>query len=102
MTLASPTPPLRASLCGPMGACSPITLGKLILDVQQAAPSRLYWAGRPAMRFVQSLHWLRDMLPSDDGRILKRLVAILKDPDHGLAIQQDLRSGLSASPTGCA
>jgi hypothetical protein len=80
------------------GRLRPITLGKLTLDFKQSAPSRLYWAGRPAMRFVQALHWLRDMLPSDDGRILKRLVAILKDPDHGLAIQQDLRSGLSALP----
>ena len=50
------------------------------------------------MRFVQALHWLRDMLPSDDGSIRKRLVSILKDPDHGQAIQDDLRSGLSALP----
>jgi hypothetical protein len=70
----------------------------LTLDFQAAAPSRLYWAGRPAMRFVQALHWLRDMLPSDDGSLLKRLVSILKDPDHGQAIQDDLRSGLSALP----
>jgi hypothetical protein len=50
------------------------------------------------MRFVQALHWLRDMLPSDDGSLRKRLISILKDPDHGLAIQDDLRSGLSAMP----
>jgi hypothetical protein len=50
------------------------------------------------MRFVQALHWLRDMLPSDDGSLHKRLISILKDPDHGLAIQDDLRSGLSALP----
>jgi hypothetical protein len=50
------------------------------------------------MRFVQALHWLRDMLPSDDGSFRKRLVSILKDPDHGRAIQDDLRSGLSALP----
>jgi hypothetical protein len=47
---------------------------------------------------VQALHWLRDMLPSDDGSLRKRLVSILKDPDHGQAIQDDLRSGLSALP----
>jgi hypothetical protein len=29
------------------------------------------------MRFVQALHWLRDMLPSDDGSLRKRLVSIL-------------------------
>jgi len=47
------------------GRLRPITLGNL------------YWAGRPAMRFVQALHWLRDMLPSDDGSLRKRLVSIL-------------------------
>ena len=80
------------------GRLRPITLGNLTLDFQAAAPSRLYWAGRPAMRFVQALHWLRDMLPSDDGSLHKRLVSILKDPDHGQDIQNDLRSGLSAMP----
>jgi hypothetical protein len=33
------------------GRLRPITLGNLTLDFQAAAPSRLYWAGRPAMRF---------------------------------------------------
>ena len=80
------------------GRLRPITLGNLTLDFQSAAPSRLYWAGRPAMRFVQALRWLRDMLPSDDGTLRKRLVSILKDPDHGHAIQNDLRGGLSAMP----
>jgi Family of unknown function (DUF6088) len=80
------------------GRLRPITLGNLTLDFRAAAPSRLYWAGRPAMRFVQALHWLRDMLPSDDGSLRKRLISILRDPDHGRAIQDDLRSGLSALP----
>jgi hypothetical protein len=80
------------------GRLRPITLGNLTLDFQAAAPSRLYWAGRPAMRFVQALYWLRDMLPSDDGSLRKRLISILKDPDHGQGIQDDLRSGLSALP----
>jgi hypothetical protein len=38
------------------------------------------------------------MLPSDDGSIYNRLVRILQDPDHGLAIQNDLRAGLHALP----
>ena len=80
------------------GRLRPIKLGNLTIDFHYAAPSRLYWAGRPAMRFVQALHWLRDMLPSDDGSLRKRLVSILRDPDHGQSIQDDLRSGLSALP----
>jgi hypothetical protein len=80
------------------GRLRPITLGNLKIDFQYAAPSRLYWAGRPAMRFVQALHWVRDMLPSDDGSIHNRLVKILQDPDHGQAIQADLRDGFNALP----
>lgn len=36
-----------------------IKLDKLTIDFKQTAPSRLYWAGRPAMRVVQALHWLK-------------------------------------------
>ena len=78
------------------GRLRPITLGNLNLDFQGAAPSRRYWARRPATRSVQAPHWLRDMLPSDDGSLRKRLVCILKGADHGQAIRDGLRSGLSA------
>jgi hypothetical protein len=80
------------------GRLRPIKLGNLTLDFHYAAPSRLYWAGRPAMRFVQALHWLRDMLPSDDGGLRRRLISILRDADHGPAIRDDLRAGFSALP----
>lgn len=76
----------------------PVKLGKLTIEFRHASPSRLYWAGRPAMRFVQALDWLRDMLPSDDGQFRRRLVSILRDPKHGRAICDDLRAGLSALP----
>jgi hypothetical protein len=76
----------------------PVTLGNLTIDFRHAAPSRLYWAGHPAMRFVQALDWLRDMLPSDDGRLQRRLLSILRDPAHGRAIRDDLGAGLSALP----
>ena len=65
------------------GRMRPITLGNLTLDFQAAAPSRLYWAGRPAMRFVQALYWLRDMLPSDDGSLHKRLFPFSEIPILG-------------------
>jgi hypothetical protein len=80
------------------GRLRPIKLGNLAIDFQHASPTRLYWAGRPAMRFVQALHWIRDMLPSDDGSIRQRLLKILKDPDHGIAIQKDLQDGWHALP----
>lgn len=80
------------------GRLRPISLGNLKIDFQYAAPSRLYWAGRPAMRLVQALHWVRDMLPTDNGSIHNRLVNILQDPDHGQAIQNDLHDGFHALP----
>lgn len=76
----------------------PIRLDKLVIDFKPTAPSRLYWAGRPAMRIVQSLHWLHDMLPSDGDSILKRIRNILDDPKKGKAMRDDLRSGLDALP----
>ena len=80
------------------GRLRPIKLGNLAIEFQNTSPSRLYWAGRPAMRFVQALHWIRDMLLSDDGSIRQRLLNILKDSDHGMAIQKDLQDGWHALP----
>ena len=77
----------------------PIHLGKLVINFKLTAPSRLYWAGRPAMRIVQALHWLHDMLPTDGDSILKKIERIMGDPRHGRAIRDDLRTGLDALPT---
>lgn len=78
----------------------PIKLGKQEIHFKAAAPSRLYWAGRPAMRVVQALHWMQDMLsnPEERAHIAKQLRRVLADPAHGQPIVQDLRQGLSALP----
>jgi hypothetical protein len=75
-----------------------IQLDKLNIEFKHTAPSRLYWAGRPAMRVVQALYWLKDTLGSDHDRILGRLSKVLADPTHGSAIGQDLLDGFSAMP----
>jgi len=75
-----------------------IQLANLKIDFKHTAPSKLYWAGRPAMRVVQALHWLKDTLPVDRDRIVARLSSILDDPKHGKAIRDDLRQGLSTLP----
>lgn len=77
----------------------PIKLGNQTVTFKQAAPSRLYWAGRAAMRVVQALYWLKDLLPSDRDGIMSRLKRILNDPDSGPAIRDDLKEGLPAMPT---
>lgn len=75
-----------------------IQLDNLSIEFKQTAPSRLYWAGRPAMRVVQALHWLKDTLDSDHARILSRLTKVLTDPIHGAAICQDLLDGFKVLP----
>jgi hypothetical protein len=75
-----------------------IQLDKLKIDFKRTAPSKLYWAGRPAMRIVQALHWLKDTLSSDHDRIVARLSSIFADPKQGKALRDDLRQGLSTLP----
>jgi len=75
-----------------------IKLDNLVIDFKQTAPSRLYWAGHPAMRVVQALHWLKDTLLSDRERILSRLSQLLADTTHGAAIRRDLLDGFTALP----
>lgn len=76
----------------------PITLGNLQIEFKSTAPSRLHWAGRPAMRIVQALHWLHDAGGDTDPTVAKRLRAIFADPDHGARIVADLRDDLLALP----
>jgi hypothetical protein len=78
----------------------PIKLGNQEIHFKFAAPSRLYWADRPAMRVVQALHWMQDMLAQDSERqrVQTALRRLLADPQRGQAIHDDLRAGLSALP----
>lgn len=78
----------------------PINIGEQEIHFKLAAPSRLYWANRPAMRVVQALHWMKDMIEQDDEytRIRSALNRILADPQRGRTIRDDLRTGLSALP----
>ncbi len=75
-----------------------VKLDNLVIDFKQTAPSRLYWAGRPAMRVVQALHWLKDTLSSDLARVMTRLAKVLEDTVHGPAIRQDLIDGFAVLP----
>ena len=79
----------------------PITLGKQVIRFRQAAPSRLYWAGRPAMRVVQALHWMKDTMQTEQDKevVLSRLALHLAHPSKGKELQDDLRNGIHAMPT---
>ncbi|MBL4769399.1 MAG: hypothetical protein JKY94_17135 [Rhodobacteraceae bacterium] len=77
-----------------------ITLGNQKIVFRHAAPSRLYWAGRPGMYLVQALHWLHDVMSDDqqDGAIGKTVRRLLNDKKTGPSLVDDLKTGLSAMP----
>lgn len=81
-----------------MRACTRSKLGAQAITFKLTVPSRLYWAGRPAMRAVQALQWLRSTIDADYDRIARRLAAIFADPDHGATIAADLREGFTHLP----
>lgn len=78
----------------------PIHLGALTIVFRPTAASKLYWAGRPAMRLVQAMHWLRDTLGNDEERegVTRRLRRLLDDPAQGPILREDLEAGLSTLP----
>ena len=84
------------------GRLRPIQLGQMTLKFKLTAPSRLYWAGRPAMRVIQALYWLRDSLRQasspDQEMVMKKLVRLLQATEHGNLITEDLQQGLHALP----
>ena len=76
-----------------------IKLGNLAITFKQTAASKLFWAGRPAMRVVQALHWLRDTMTDDDSdQWIDRLDRLLNDPKHGAELRSDLADGMTTLP----
>ena len=75
-----------------------IHLDNLTIEFKQTAPSKLYWSGRPAMRIVQALQWLKDTLPADRDRIVTSLSTLLADRRHGRDLRNDLRAGFNTLP----
>lgn len=78
----------------------PIRLGNLEITFRPTAASKLYWAGRPAMRIVQALHWLRDTADQDGAlpALRNRLRKLLDDDRQGAQLRADLRDGMQTLP----
>ncbi|MBL4874735.1 MAG: hypothetical protein JKY41_15485 [Rhodobacteraceae bacterium] len=77
-----------------------ISFGNQKIVFKYAAPSRLFWAGRPAMSIVQALHWMQDVMNNKEERakVKRAIEALLASGDKGNALAVDLREGLSALP----
>lgn len=83
------------------GRLRPIKLDNMTVQFKVTAPSKLYWAGRPAMKIVQALYWLKDAIRTsseiDQNIIQIKLSRLLQDPQSN-AIKDDLLAGLYTVP----
>ncbi len=84
------------------GRIRPIKINNLVIRFKLTAPSKLYWAGRPGMRIVQSLYWLEDIIQNKDNInsdiIQKKLIKLLQSSNQGSQICADLKAGLHTLP----
>jgi hypothetical protein len=78
-----------------------LRLGNVTISFRPTAASKLFWAGRPGMRVVQALHWMRDLLSREDeaNRVRRQLRKLLDDPVAGPPLKADLVNGLTTVPT---
>lgn len=78
-----------------------IKLGNVTISFRPTAASKLFWAGRPAMRVVQALHWMRDMFSREGeaDQLRAKLRKLLDDPLAGASLKSDLADGLITVPT---
>lgn len=74
----------------------PIHLGNLTISFKPTAASKLFWAGRPAMRLIQALHWLRDS--TDIPTLNAQVRALLRRLPNSDQVRADLDDGLPTLP----
>lgn len=74
----------------------PIHLGKLTISFKPTAASKLFWAGRPAMRLVQALHWLKDT--TDLATLSAQVRALLQRLPQADEVRADLADGMPTLP----
>ncbi len=83
------------------GRLKSIKLDNLTVHFKVTAPSKLYWAGRPGMKIIQSLYWLKDAIrtsSTEDQDIIQiKLSRVLQD-HQSKAIKDDLTRGMNTVP----
>jgi hypothetical protein len=83
------------------GRLKSIKIDNLTVHFKVTAASKLYWAGRPAMKIVQSLYWLKDVIrtsSTEDQDIIQiKLSRVLQD-FQSKEIKDDLISGMNTVP----
>jgi hypothetical protein len=77
----------------------PLRLGNLTITFRLTSASKLSWAGRPGMRIIQALHWLKPKLANREEyqRIQRRMKELLSGK-NGAVLRKDLNRGLATLP----
>jgi hypothetical protein len=68
-----------------------------ILDFKRISAKTAFWAGRPAMRVIQALHWFRDERANLEA-VVDGIVRYLARSPHRQPIVEDLRENIHAIP----
>lgn len=78
-----------------------LRVGNAVISFRPTAARKLFWAGRPGMRVVQALHWMRDLLSREGeaDQVRSKLRKLLDDPKAGPPLKADLAAGLTTVPT---
>lgn len=83
------------------GRVKSVRLDNLVIDFKLTTVSKLYWAGRPAMRVVQALYWVHDVIKNDEQiteEVRNKLLTWLRKSRQRKEIGEDLLTGLHAMP----
>lgn len=75
-------------------ATKPVTYS---LDFKRISAKTAFWAGRPAMRVIQALHWFRDER-SNLETVVDGIIRYLRRSPHRQLIVEDLRENIHAIP----
>lgn len=80
------------------GRLQSIKIDNLAIQFRVTTPKKIYWADHPAMKIVQALYWLHDVLPQEHDRVSKKILDILQTKDADGKIRDDLNQGLDTLP----
>jgi hypothetical protein len=84
------------------GRQRPIKINNLTIKFKLTASSKLYWAGRPGMRIIQSLYWFKNELQTDNSfnqEVIRKLKELLSSSVKKDEICTDITTGMHTLPT---
>jgi hypothetical protein len=76
-----------------------LDLGGQRVEFRKTAPKKLFWAGRPGMRLVQALLWMREQGGTITEETRSAIRDLLREREGHEALARDLRDNFNQIPT---